>query len=632
MQSPPAFQRRVRDAHETVRRALLAERCDKGHWIGELSSSALATATALSALAQYRQNSRSPVLSRERIDEMIDKGTRWLLARQRDDGGWGDTDQSHSNVATTMLVVAALTMNHPDPDDDIQSVIFRANHYIDDLGRVEALRRRYGKDKTFAVPILANCAIAGIVPWQEVPALPCEAVLVPQPCYRFVHLPVVSYAIPALVAIGQAKFICDPPRNPLTRITRKMSMRRGMKVLEKMHPTSGGFLEAIPLTCFVAMSLAHTGRADHTVTHQCLRFVDESFRDEGDTGTWPIDTDLATWNTTLAINALGTGDTDHLSADLLDWLLDCQYRTVHPFTGAAPGGWGWSDLSGAVPDADDTPGALLALRKWMDSPDVDDETKQRIRESARLGIDWLLGLQNRDKGWPTFCRGWGRLPFDRSGCDITAHVIRALVAWRNDLPDPRADRAIENGFGYLKQNRVEQSYWHPLWFGNQDHPAEENPVYGTVKVMLAWLDAGREDAGEVAAAVGWLLSVQNGDGGWGGGPSHESSEISSKSFSSLQETALAVEVIARLLATSRYSDDQFLQSALSRGGQWLVNAIEQGRYDEKWPIGFYFAKLWYYERLYPLVFSVSAMRGMAVALAAAETAIVTTDRPELTTL
>ena len=36
-------------------------------------------------------------------------------------------------------------------------------------------------------------------------------------------------------------------------------------------------------------------------------------------------------------------------------------QQVHPLTGAEPGGWGWTDLSGAVPDADDTAAALLAL-------------------------------------------------------------------------------------------------------------------------------------------------------------------------------------------------------------------------------------------------------------------------------
>ena len=43
-----------------------------------------------------------------------------------------------------------------------------------------------------------------------------------------------------------------------------------------------------------------------------------------------------------------------------------------------------------------------------------------------MALDWLIHLQNRDGGWPTFCRGWGALPFDRSGCDLTAHVLRIM--------------------------------------------------------------------------------------------------------------------------------------------------------------------------------------------------------------
>src|SRR5262249_58268730 len=48
---------------------------------------------------------------------------------------------------------------------------------------------------------------------------------------------------------------------------------------------------------------------------------------------------------------------------------------------------------------------------------------------ALAGLRWLGELQNRDGGWPTFCRGWGKLPFDRSGSDLTAHALRALRAW-----------------------------------------------------------------------------------------------------------------------------------------------------------------------------------------------------------
>ena len=81
-------------------------------------------------------------------------------------------------------------------------------------------------------------------------------------------------------------------------------------------------------------------------------------------GSWPIDTNLSTWVTTLSINALSDSGEyfGELAHPMRRWLLDQQYREVHPFTSAAPGGWGWTPLPGAVPDADDTSGALLALR------------------------------------------------------------------------------------------------------------------------------------------------------------------------------------------------------------------------------------------------------------------------------
>jgi squalene-hopene/tetraprenyl-beta-curcumene cyclase len=40
---------------------------------------------------------------------------------------------------------------------------------------------------------------------------------------------------------------------------------------------------------------------------------------------------------------------------------------------------------------------------------------------------------------------------------------------------------------------------------------------------------------------------------------------------------------------------------------WLVEKIEKGGLSHPTPIGFYFAKLWYYEKLYPIIFSVCAL-------------------------
>ena len=125
--------------------------------------------------------------------------------------------------------------------------------------------------------------------------------------YSLIQLPVVSYAVPALVAIGQAKFLLDPPRNPISRTVLKCFVKPSLKVLEKMLPASGGFLEAVPLTSFVSMALIKTDRASHPVVQKGIQFLLNSFRFEGESeGSWPIDTNLATWNTTLAINALAS--------------------------------------------------------------------------------------------------------------------------------------------------------------------------------------------------------------------------------------------------------------------------------------------------------------------------------------
>ena len=183
-------------------------------------------------------------------------------------------------------------------------------------------------------------------------------------------------------------------------------------MLRRMQPESGGYLEATPLTSFVVMSLASIGQVTDEATVAGVQFLDDSMRENG---SWPIDTNLATWNTSLALKALDSGGEDLSQLDCLDWLLKCQHQRRHPFTGASPGGWGWSDLSGAVPDCDDTPAALLAIDAWRRGAGCDDTCRLRIDKSAAAGLEWALSLQNRDGGWPTFCRGWGRLPFDRSG-------------------------------------------------------------------------------------------------------------------------------------------------------------------------------------------------------------------------
>lgn len=588
-----------------LRARLLAARGPQGYWTGFLSSSALSTATAVYALA-------SVDIRKHRT--LIDNGLRWLCAHQNEDGGWGDTTQSPSNLSTTMLCYSALAIVDAPPE--CQGAVEKTKAWLQaTVGTLEpralakAVSRQYGKDRTFSIPILTMCALAGRLgrgwrAWRPIKPLPFELAVLPRRLFKWLRLPVVSYALPALIAMGQVRYEYLRPLNPLVRLIRHSTRRKSLRVLEDIQPKNGGFLEAAPLTSFVVMSLVAFGLRHDRIVWKSTKFLVNSVREDG---SWPIDTNLATWVTTLAINMFGADESTLSEPDrklLMDWLLGGQYKDVHPYTQAAPGGWGWSDLPGAVPDADDTAGVLLALSRLG----IDGETVSR---AVSAGIHWLVDLQNRDGGIPTFCRGWMNLPFDKSAPDITAHSLAAMGVWLDDLNEPlreRVDQAIVAGIEFLLRAQRPDGSWVPLWFGNQGNPEKENPVYGTSRVLtglskLAW--TYRQTA-HIACerAVSWLLSIQNDDGGWGGGASIAST---------IEETALVVDALAEVwphVKEGHFSDDseEMLRSAALQGAQWLIEHVRDTESLPASPIGLYFAQLWYSEALYPVVFTLGALQ------------------------
>jgi len=575
----------MRQALENARAHLLAERNAAGHWEGELSSSALSTATAVVALS---------VIDRERFADLIAGGIDWLAANQNEDGGWGDTVLSFSNISTTLLCWGALGFcegGDADSESRAEEWVQREVGSLEPGAIAEKVAARYGKDRTFSVPILMLCAICGRLgdredAWRRVLPLPFEVAAIPRKFFGAIRLPVVSYALPALIAIGYARFFNAPPRLLLPlKWLRKVTWPKASQMLASIQPETGGFLEATPLTSFVTMALGSSGQADHPIVPGALDFLQRSVREDG---SWPIDTNLATWGTTLAVKALGAsgGVPKSDSERILDWLLAQQYEETHPFTDAKPGGWAWTDLAGGVPDADDTPGALLAIKELG-------AEQEDVRAAAGAGMTWLLDLQNRDGGIPTFCRGWGALPFDRSSQDLTAHTLRAWLAWRDEMPlrlQRRIEKGLRRGLRYLEQCQDEDGAWSPLWFGNQHVENELNRTYATAHVLLALAEFDINEFPSVRAicrpGIEWLLSVQLDDGGWGGDQGVPAS---------IEETALALSALGALGIPNQ------------QGVDWLVRETGGGKEFPPSPIGFYFAKLWYFERLYPQVWTVEAL-------------------------
>jgi squalene-hopene/tetraprenyl-beta-curcumene cyclase len=210
-------------------------------------------------------------------------------------------------------------------------------------------------------------------------------------------------------------------------------------------------------------------------------------------------------------------------------------------------------------------------------------------------------MQNRDGGFPTFCKGWGKLPFDRSSPDLTGHALLALLKTTELLQQQispellsKIDRSIHMAMGYLTKQQSGSGAWLPLWFGNQLTPDKTNPVYGTARVCTYLGDCLAVQYPDIEflhylgrlanKARNYLLLQQNEDGSWGG----------EKGITgTIEETSLAVSALA---ASNK---EACLKGIVWLGKQEKLTAA---------PIGLYFALLWYDEELYPLIYYTEALR------------------------
>ena len=179
-----------------------------------------------------------------------------------------------------------------------------------------------------------------------------------------------------------------------------------------------------------------------------------------------------------------------------------------------PGGWAFQYANPHYPDLDDAAAVVIAMDRFAHRPGARDEPD--FREAIQRGREWVVGLQGANGGWGAFdadntSEYLNHIPFADHGAlldpptaDVTARCVSMIAQLGNSEDHP----ALTAALGYLQRSQEEDGSWYGRWGMNY--------IYGTWSVLCALNAAGASPhSTEVRRAVDWLISIQNGDGGWG---------------------------------------------------------------------------------------------------------------------
>ena len=470
-----------------------------GWWVGELESNA--TMIAQHLFWHHFLGLRTPELDRKIANE--------LLARQREDGTWAIWFEGPPDLSTSIEAYAALKLAGVDPGP-------RARDYIRSAGGVSRAR------------VFTKCflALLGHWPWQAIPRVPPEVILLPPDgpfsVYVFscwarqtvVPLSVVQALRPVRPAAielrdigGRPAGTKPPPRpGPLRRVA-FATAERWVRDRQEADGSWGGIQPPWVWSMIMLAAVGH-GFEDETLRRAVEgweRFtIDESDRLRPEACQSPV------WDTALAVIALRDAglDGDHPALRRAgDWLLGEEVTVTGDWAvrrqELAPGGWAFEFDNDLYPDVDDTAVVALALR----SLGLGDEAVDR-------GLAWTAGMQSRSGGWGAFdvdneAHWLYKLPFcdfgkvtDEPSADVTAHALEALA--RED----GYEREVGRGLDWLLGEQETDGSWFGRWGVNH--------VYGTGAVLPALEACGVEaDHPSIRRAVAWLDVVQQRDGSFG---------------------------------------------------------------------------------------------------------------------
>jgi squalene-hopene/tetraprenyl-beta-curcumene cyclase len=517
-----------------------------------------------------------------RTAAQTEAAARWIRSRQREDGTWGAYFGGPPELSTTVEAYVACRLAGDPPD---ASHMRLAAEYVNDAGGLE-------RSRVFTRIWLA---LFGLWPWERLPVLPPELMLlppqVPLNVYDFacwarqtvVALTVVgAYRPERPLPFGLSELSAGSPPRPSRSVRtwpgrfqllddvlhryerrplgwlRRVALDRAESWIVARQEADGSWGGIQPPWVYSLMALHLRGyELNHPVMAAGLAGL-ETFVVEDAEGRRLEACQSPVWDTALAVTALadaGVAPDAPLMRDAATWLLGQEVTTPGDWSvrrpGMAPGGWAFEFENDNYPDVDDSAEVALALRRV----DVGDGG------AVERAIDWVLGMQCADGGWGAFdvdntrdlCR---QLPFcdfgeliDPPSADVTAHAVELLAACGV------ARGRMARGVAWLRRSQEADGSWFGRWGANH--------VYGTGAVVPALVAAGIDPAdGAIRRAVTWLLRHQNADGGWGEDlRSYDDPSWRGRGASTASQTAWAL--LALLAAGERGEPTR-------RGVRWLV--------------------------------------------------------------
>jgi squalene-hopene/tetraprenyl-beta-curcumene cyclase len=378
---------------------------------------------------------------------------------------------------------------------------------------------------------------------------------------------------------------------------------------------NGGWGGIQPAMVNSVMALRALGYSDdHPAVAKGIQAIEDFVIEEGDELFFQPCVS-PTWDTALAAKALldsGTPSDDPALQRAAEWLLENQifnggdWQVKNP--DLEPGGWAFEFANDWYPDTDDTAVILMVLRRIA----LADERRQA--NAIQRGMNWTLGMQSRNGGWGAFDTDnlrelFNKIPFadmeamlDQPTADLTGRHLELMGDYGYDLDMRRAKRAL----AFVRRTQEPDGSWWGRWGVNY--------IYGTWSV-LSGLRAIGEDLLQpyVRRAVAWLKSRQNDDGGWGETcDSYFDPSLSGRGPSTPSQTAWA---LLGLLA----GEDE-LSPELVRGIDYLTRGQQtDGTWDELHFTGTGFPRHFYlryymYRNYFPLM-ALGLFRARAAAAA-----------------